>query len=79
MNKRQRKKQYTRAFSKAYDESIKYVGMKGDVSISTVTDRRGTVRIFTSLNKDVSAEFSLYYFPQLTIEALLLSREVLKV
>ncbi|MDU2745688.1 MAG: hypothetical protein E7C25_05575 [Streptococcus salivarius] len=63
MNKRQRKKQYTRAFSKAYDESMKYVGMEGDVSISTVTDRRGTVRIFTSLNKDVSAEFSLYDFP----------------
>lgn len=78
MNKRQRKKQYTRAFSKAYDESMKYVGMKGDVSISTVTDRRGTTRIFTSLNKDVSAEFSLYDFPQLTIEALLLHRKVIK-
>lgn len=78
MNKRQQKKQYTRAFSKAYDESMRYVGMKGEVSISTVTDRRGTVRMFTSLNKNVSAEFSLYDFPQLTIEALLLHQKVIK-
>lgn len=78
MNKRQRKKQYVRAFSKAYDESMKYVGVKGDVSISTVRDRRGTVRMFTSLNKNVSAEFSLYDFPQLTIEALLLYLKVIK-
>lgn len=78
MNKRQRKKQYVRAFSKAYDESMKYVGVKGDVSISTVRDRRGTVRMFTSLNKNVSAEFSLYDFPQITIEALLLYLKVIK-
>lgn len=78
MNKRQRKKQYVRAFSKAYDESMKYVGVKGDVSISTVRDRRGTVRMFTSLNKNVSAEFILYDFPQLTIEALLLYGKVIK-
>ena len=49
MNKRQRKKMYTRAFSKAYDESLKWQKGKEQVSITTVKNRQGKGFIITSL------------------------------
>jgi hypothetical protein len=49
MNKRQRKKQYTRAFSKAYDESLKYKHCERNISISTFTNPRGIPIMFLSL------------------------------
>lgn len=42
MNKRQRKKNFIREFSKLYDESLKYGGFKRNMSISTFRDGRGT-------------------------------------
>lgn len=53
MNKRQRKKMFTRAFSKAYDESMKWQRKKEQVSITTVKDRRGKVYIITSITSQV--------------------------
>lgn len=53
MNKRQRKKMFTRAFSKAYDESLKWQGKKEQVSITTVKDIRGKVYIVTSITSQV--------------------------
>lgn len=53
MNKRQRKKMFTRAFSKAYDESMKWQRKKEQVSITTVKDRRGKVYIITSIASNV--------------------------
>ncbi|HEM2763850.1 TPA: hypothetical protein U0592_002108 [Streptococcus suis] len=53
MNKRQRKKMFTRAFSKAYDESLKWQRKKEQVSITTVKDRRGKVYIITSITSQV--------------------------
>ena len=52
MNKRQRKKMFTRAFSKAYDESLKWQ-KKEQVSITTVKDIRGKVYIITSITSQV--------------------------
>ena len=52
MNKRQRKKMFTKAFSKAYDESMKWQ-KKEQVSITTVKDRRGKVYIITSITSQV--------------------------
>lgn len=79
MNKRQRKKQYTRAFSKAYNESLKRGWTRQGLTVSTITDRKGTTRIVTSINKGMDIRFGFCDYPELTIEALLLSREVLKV
>ena len=53
MNKRQRKKMFTRAFSKAYDESLKWQIKKEQVSITTVKDIRGKVYIITSITSQV--------------------------
>ena len=53
MNKRQRKKMFTRAFSKAYDESLKWQRKKEQVSITTVKDIRGKVYIITSITYQV--------------------------
>ncbi len=53
MNKRQRKKMFTRAFSKAYDESMKWQRKKEQVSITTFKDRRGKVYIITSIASQV--------------------------
>lgn len=49
MNKRQRKKQYVRAFSRAYDESLKRGWTRQGLTISTITDRKGT----TLLSREV--------------------------
>lgn len=51
MNKRQLKKQYVRAFSRAFDESLKRCWTRKGLTISTITDRKGTTRIVTSINK----------------------------
>ncbi|HEP3426238.1 TPA: hypothetical protein VCM83_000169 [Streptococcus pyogenes] len=53
MNKRQRKKMFTRAFSKAYDESLKWQRKKEQVSITTVKSIRGKVYIITSITSQV--------------------------
>lgn len=53
MNKRQRKKMFTRAFSKAYDESLKEQKKKRQVSITTVKDKYGRFYIITSLTHQV--------------------------
>ena len=53
MNKRQRKKMFTRAFSKAYDESLKWQRKKEQVSITTVKDGRGKAYIITSITSQV--------------------------
>lgn len=53
MNKRQRKKMFTRAFSKAYDESLEWQRKKEQVSITTVRDRRGKAYIITSIISQV--------------------------
>lgn len=53
MNKRQRKKMFIRAFSKAYDESLKYRSTKEQVSITTVRDIRGKSYIITSITSQV--------------------------
>ncbi len=53
MNKRQRKKMFTKAFSKAYDESLNWQRKKEQVSITTVKDRRGKVYIITSITSRV--------------------------
>lgn len=53
MNKRQRKKMFTRTFSKAYDESLKWQRKKEQVSITTVKDKRGKAYIITSITSQV--------------------------
>nr|DAK12318.1 MAG TPA: hypothetical protein [Caudoviricetes sp.] len=53
MNKRQRKKMFTRAFSKAYDESLKWQRKKEQISITTVKSIRGKVYIITSITSQV--------------------------
>lgn len=53
MNKRQRKKMFTRAFSKCYDESLKYQRQKQQISITTVRDGRGKNYIITSITSHV--------------------------
>ena len=78
MNKRQRKKQYVRAFSRAYDEILKRGWIKQGLTISTITNRKGITTIATSVNKSMDIRFGFCDYPELTIEALLLSREVLK-
>lgn len=52
MNKRQRKKMFTRAFSKAYDESLKWQ-KKEQLTITTVKDKRGKAYIITSITSRV--------------------------
>lgn len=54
MNKRQLKKQYTRAFSKAYDESLKYKHFEQNISISTFKGPRGLSFMFLVINKSVN-------------------------
>ena len=44
---------FTRAFSKAYDESLKWQRKKEQVSITTVKSIRGKVYIITSITSQV--------------------------
>lgn len=74
MNKRQRKKMYTRAFSKAYDESLKWQKEKGQISITTVKNRQGKGFIITSLTTQVERmkHFSQEHMEEITIEGYML-------
>ena len=76
MNKRQRKKMFTRAFSMAYDESLKWQRKKEQVSITTVKDRRGKVYIITSINSRVEIMKNWINSPEeITIEGYMLNNE----
>ncbi|MBS7948068.1 hypothetical protein ACHBHM_02270 [Streptococcus sp. A18] len=76
MNKRQRKKMFTRAFSKAYDESLKWQRKKEQVSITTVKDRRGKVYIITSITSQVEIMKNWTNSPEeITIEGYMLDNK----
>lgn len=76
MNKRQRKKMFTKAFSKAYDESLKWQRKKEQVSITTVKDRRGKVYIITSITSQVEIMKNWTNSPEeITIEGYMLNNE----
>ena len=73
MNKRQRKKMFTRAFSKAYDESLKWQRKKEQVSITTVKDIRGKAYIITSITSQVEIMKNWTNSPEeITIEGYML-------
>lgn len=75
MNKRQRKKMFTRAFSKAYDESLKWQ-KKEQVSITTVKDIRGKVYIITSITSQVEIMKNWTNSPEeIIIEGYMLNNE----
>lgn len=65
MNRRQRKKQYVKAFSKLYDKSLKHGGFERNISISTFKDRRGTSRMFLTLNKSMNYRFGYGELPEI--------------
>ena len=76
MNKRQRKKMFTRAFSKAYDESLKWQRKKEQVTITTVKDIRGKVYIITSITYQVEIMKNWIDNPEeITIEGYMLNNE----
>lgn len=76
MNKRQRKKMFTRAFSKAYDESLKWQRKKEQVSITTVKSIRGKVYIITSITSQVEIMKNWTDNPEeITIEGHILNNE----
>lgn len=76
MNKRQRKKMFTRAFSKAYDESLKWQREKEQVTITTLKDRRGKVYIITSITSQVEIMKNWTDNPEeITIEGHMLNNE----
>ncbi|HEQ9463605.1 TPA: hypothetical protein VIO54_001178 [Streptococcus pyogenes] len=78
MNKRQRKKMFTRAFSKAYDESLKEQKKKRQVSITTVKDKYGRFYIITSLTTQVEIMKNWTDSPdEITIEGYVLNNESL--
>nr|DAS95963.1 MAG TPA: hypothetical protein [Caudoviricetes sp.] len=79
MNKRQRKKMYTRAFSKAYDESLKWQKGKEQVSITTVKNRQGKGFIITSLTTQVEImkHFNQERMEEITIEGYMLDNKKL--
>jgi len=79
MNKRKRKKMYTRAFSKAYDESLKWQKGKEQVSITTVKNRQGKGFIITSLTTQVEImkHFNQERMEEITIEGYMLDNKKL--
>ena len=79
MNKRQRKKMYTRAFYKAYDESLKWQKEKEQVSITTVKNRQGKGFIITSLTTQVEImkHFNQERMEEITIEGYMLDNKKL--
>lgn len=79
MNKRQRKKMYTRAFSKAYDESLEWQKGKEQVSITTVKNRQGKGFIITSLTTQVEImkHFNQERMEEITIEGYMLDNKKL--
>lgn len=68
MNKRQRKKQFVRVFSKLYDDSLKYGGFGRGISISTFRDKRGTLRMFLILNNSMKYNFGYDELPEIWFE-----------
>lgn len=78
MNKRQLKKQYTRAFSKAYDESLKYKHFERNISISTFTSPRGIPIMFLSLNESINCNFSHDELPEISIDGYSVGHKPLK-
>ena len=79
MNKRQRKKMFTRAFSKAYDESLKEQKKKRQVSITTVKDKYGRFYIIISLTHQVEIMKNWTDSPEeITIEGYMLNNERLE-
>ena len=76
MNKRQRKKMFTRAFSKAYDESLRWQRKKEQVSITTVRDRRGKAYIIISITSQVEIMKNWTDSPEeITIEGYMLDNK----
>lgn len=76
MNKRQRKKMFTRDFSKAYDEILKEQKKKRQVSITTVKDKYGKFYIITSLTTQVEIMKNWTDSPEeITIEGYMLNNE----
>ncbi|WP_416458361.1 hypothetical protein [Streptococcus thermophilus] len=78
MNKRQRKKQYTRAFSKAYDESLKYKHFERNISISTFTSAKGIPIMFLSLNKSINLNVSYDELSEISIDGCCVDYKPLK-
>ena len=78
MNKRQQKKQFIREFSKLYDESFKYGGFERDMSISTFRDRRGTTRMFLTLNKSINYNCGYGELPEIWFDGCCLEHKTLR-
>ena len=79
MNKRQLKKQYTRAFSKAYDESLKHKHFEQNISISTFTNPRGLSFMFLTINKSVNfTPWAENEMPEISIDGYCVERKQLK-
>lgn len=79
MNKRQHKKMFTRAFSRAYDESLKRQKEKQQVTITTIRNRRGEVYIITSITSRVEMTKNWTDSPEeITIEGYMLDNKILE-
>lgn len=78
MNKRQRKKQFVRVFSKLYDDSLKYGGFGRGISISTFKDGRATHRIYLVLNKSMSYDFGCGELPGISLDGYCLECRTVK-
>ena len=78
MKKRQRKKQFVREFSKLYDESLKHGGFERNMSISTFRDKRGTPRIFLTLNKSMNYRFGYGELPEIWFDGYCIGQKTLR-
>ncbi|WMU95482.1 hypothetical protein [Streptococcus phage SVep1] len=78
MNKRQRKKQFVREFSKLYDKSLEHGGFERGMSIATFKDIRGTIRMFLTLNKSMSYDFGCGELPSISFDGYCLCYKTLK-
>lgn len=78
MNKRQRKKQFVREFSKLYDESLKHGGFERNMSISTFRDRRGTPRMFLILNKSMNYKYGYDELPEIWFDGYCIGQKTLR-
>ena len=78
MNKRQRKKQFVREFSKLYDESLKHGGFKRNMSISTFRDRRGTPRMFLILNESINYKYGYDELPEIWFDGYCIGQKTLR-
>lgn len=78
MNKRQRKKQFVREFSKFYDESLKHGGFERNMSISTFRDRRGTPRMFLILNESINYKYGYDELPEIWFDGYCIGQKTLR-